>query len=199
MKSKQIMRCIYVIISVCLIEVLSACSVSRIYTDSMKTELKSMFDRDQSLQNWDQKRLTDQKYIDSMNIQLDNLIRKNCEVVRQYNKNFGFPGIKKNGEKAGMYFWLIVQHSDHDLKFQQEILKEMKRGMKSGNVSKQNYAYLFDRVKKNSGLPQLYGTQVEYIGWDVVPYRLKYPDKVEKLRKDVGLDSLKIYLSSFRN
>ena len=188
-----------IIAFVCLLIVLSSCSVSRVYTDSMKRELKDMFDKDQSYQNWDPQRLEDQKYTDSMRALFNNVIRKNCEVVKQYNKDFGFPGIKKDGEKAGIHFWLIVQHSDHDVKFQEEILKEMKKGLKSGDVSRQNFAYLFDRIKKNKGLPQVYGTQVEYIGWDVVPYKLQFPEKVEELRKGVGLDSLKTYLASFRN
>ncbi|MNQ82622.1 DUF6624 domain-containing protein [Flavobacterium saccharophilum] len=188
-----------IIASVCLLGVLSSCSTPRAYTDSMKVELKAMFDKDQLYQNWDPKRLEDQKYIDSMNVLFNNVIRKNCEVVKQYNKDFGFPGNKKDGEVAGKHFWLIVQHSDHDVDFQEEILKEMKKGLKAGDVSSQNYAYLFDRVKKNKGLPQFYGTQVEYSGWDVVPYKLEYPEKVEKLRKEVGLDSLKTYLASFRN
>lgn len=165
----------------------------------MKNDLKSMFVQDQKLQDWDSNRLDDKKYVDSMNIQLDNLIRRNTEVVRGYNKDYGYPKIKKNGEKTERYFWLIVQHSDHDLIFQEKVLKEMKKNVRSGNATKQNYALLYDRVKKNKKLPQLYGTQVEYSGWDVVPYKLEHPEKVEQLRRKMGLDSLKTYLKSFRN
>lgn len=137
-----------IIASFFLLVILGSCSLSRVYTDSMKGELKEMFDKDQSCQNWDPKRLEDQKYIDSMNGLLNGVIRKNCEVVKEYNKDFGFPSIKKDGEMAGKHFWLIVQHSDHDVNFQEEVLKEMKSKLRSGDVSRQNYAYLFDRVKK---------------------------------------------------
>lgn len=176
-----------------------SCSVSNAYTDSMKNELKEMYNKDQNFQEWDSARLADPKYTDSMRVEMDNLIRKNCEVIKHYYEIHGFPYLKRNEEKTAMYFWLLTLHSDHDIKFQQQILREMKKGIRNDDVSKQNYAYLYDRVQKNKNRPQLYGTQVEYLGWNVVPYKLKYPSKIEKLRKEVGLDSLTTYLASFHN
>ncbi|MDX6187831.1 DUF6624 domain-containing protein [Flavobacterium sp. Fl-318] len=177
----------------------TSCKTSRPYTEDMKIELKRMFDKDQELLTFDEKRYNDKKYMDSMNVEGEKVIRKNCEVAKKYFKKYSFPGLKENGKEAAMNFWLIVQHSDHDVVFQEKVLKAMKKEYKNKNISPRNYAYLYDRVAKNKGDKQLYATQIDWSSGKPLPLPLKYPEKVEELRKEKGLEPLKEYLDSFLN
>ena len=110
----------------------------------------------------------------------------------------GHAGQKKNGKAASLNFWLIVQHGDHDVAFQKKVLKAMKKELKTKNVLSQNYAYLYDRVKKNENKPQLYGTQMV---WDSLgvhsPYNLKSPEKINERRAEMGLETIEEYLKLF--
>ncbi|UUC45353.1 DUF6624 domain-containing protein [Flavobacterium cerinum] len=177
----------------------NSCKISKPYSQEMKTELVRMYDKDQQLQDWDTKRLMDDKYIDSMEFEMDKVVRANCETIKKYYKKYAYPGLKENGRDTSVKFWLLVQHSDHDVVFQEEMLKAMKRELKKNNVLPRNYAYLYDRVKKNKGEKQLYGTQLgrNEAGYMVPDPELEFPGKVDELRKEMGLGKLKDYVDSF--
>ncbi|WP_310556036.1 DUF6624 domain-containing protein [Flavobacterium sp.] len=174
-----------------------SCKSRMVYTDEIKVNLAIMFKQDQKLQTFDEKRFADKNYIDSMRFEQDKLIRKNCDVAKKYLKKYAFPGLKENGKDACTNFWLIVQHSDHNVVFQEEVLNAMAIQYKRKNVITQNYAYLHDRVLKNKGEKLLYGTQVEWSTGKPLPLPLQYPDKVEEMRKSMGLVPLKDYLDSY--
>lgn len=182
-----------------LILLFSCKTVSVPYTQSMKDNLTEMFKVDQQVQTWDEARLEDQKYIDSMNIAGEKVFRENCDVVKKYFSKYSYPGVKENGKETAMHFWTIVQHSDHDVEFQQQVLKAMKKELKNNNINRRNYAYLYDRVHKNMGKEQLYGTQIDWSSGRAQPYKLKYPDKVNELRKEMELEPIEEYLASFSN
>lgn len=55
--------------------------------------------------------------------------------------------------------WLLIQHADSDVEFQQYCLELMEREVESGGVAKSDVAFLTDRILVNKGKPQLYGTQ----------------------------------------
>ncbi|MCL9803903.1 hypothetical protein NAT51_00095 [Flavobacterium amniphilum] len=167
----------------------------------MKARIASMYEEDQRCQRFDTDRIIKEgkKYTDSMNNEKNRIMEENTLIAKQYFTEKGYPGIKENGESISMKFWALVQHSDHDVDFQKKALKSMKKELRNKNVSIRNYAYLHDRVHKNKGKKQLYGTQVEWSTGRPLPYDLKYPEKVDTLRKEVGLEPLKEYLDSFMN
>ncbi|THF51576.1 hypothetical protein E6C50_07375 [Flavobacterium supellecticarium] len=180
----------------------TSCSCSKPYSEEMKTELARMFKKDQELQDWDVKRLEDRKYTDSMQTEMSKTVRANCETIKKYYKECGYPGLKENGRDACVRFWLVVQHSDHDVIFQEKMLKALKRQLKKKNALVRNYAYLYDRVMKNKGKKQKYGTQLgrRTGGEKMHPIpELEFPDKVDELRKEMGLGTLKEYVDSFEN
>lgn len=190
---KKIAYCVITIV------MFTSCKAQVPYTEEMKLNLKNMFKKDQDLQTWDAKRLEDSKYIDSMRIVLDKVNKENYNTIKDYYSKYSFPGIKENGKEASMDFWLIIQHCDFDVAFQEEVLKGMKKEYERNNVSPRNYAYLCDRVLKNKGLKQLYGTQISWDTGSPVPFPLQYPDKVDEMRKKMELEPLKEYLDSFLN
>lgn len=80
------------------------------------------------------------------------------ELVR-IDEKYGWPAVSVVGKKAASAYWLLVQHQDTHLAFQQRVLKVMQRASNAGEASKTDYAYLYDRVLTNEGKLQHWGTQ----------------------------------------
>gem|GEM_PF-5748501 len=127
---------------------------------------------------------------------LTGLVKLNCEKIRSIVEQYGFPGWDLVGKDASNNCSIVIQHFDHDVQFQKECLKLLNIEVGKENAAPENAAFLTDRVKVNSGLPQIYGTQVTYDsdGW-AIPKPLENKEKVDSLRRSVGLDSLQNYLN----
>lgn len=121
------------------------------------------------------------------------------KIVKQY----GYPGFRQVGEKSAYNFWLLVQHADAHPDFQRQVLRLMLPEVRRKNAKSVDYAYLTDRVAKNSGQPQEYGTQLIYtgnVGNDfskviAVPVSLRDPKNVDKRRAAMGMEPLQEYLN----
>jgi hypothetical protein len=103
--------------------------------------------------------------------------------------------ISEFGEKVEGYAWLLVQHSDFDVAFQQEVLAILTSLYPKGETSPSNYANLWDRVARNTGKLQRYGTQghcVEPGRWE--PYEVEDPAGLDQHRASVGLSTMAEYL-----
>lgn len=113
-------------------------------------------------------------------------------------KKYGYPGYNLVGETSNK-FWAIVQHCDDDIPFQEHVLVLLKKEIDKNNASKANYALLTDRVLVNKHQKQIYGTQVNVDPktHKATPLPLKYPKEVNKLRKQMGMESLEKYLKSY--
>lgn len=181
-----------------LVSICFSCKSKIPFTENMKMELRNMYLLDQNAQKYDLKKVERKEYSDSMEVEFNKLCAKNLIVVKEYFKTNGFPGIKENGNISSLDFWLIVQHGDNDVAFQRKVVKAMKKELKHKNANARNYAYLYDRVQKNQKKPQLYGTQMV---WDSLgvhsPYKLKSPEKVNQLRKEMELEPIEDYKKSF--
>jgi hypothetical protein len=113
-------------------------------------------------------------------------------------KKYGYPGYDLVGGSSDS-FWIIVQHCDNDVPFQERVLALMKQQIAKNNASKTKYAYLTDRVLVNKDQKQIYGTQLSRDNktGKYSPFPLKDPKLVDKLRKEVGLEPLAIYINNF--
>ena len=118
------------------------------------------------------------------NIDIDNT-RRMKEIVEE----IGWPSKGVVGEEAAQGAWLLVQHADYDVDFQEGCLKMMK-SLPEDEVSTINIAYLEDRVRCNKGRPQLYGTQFKR--------PIEDPEYVDERRVNVGLGSLAEYEKDMR-
>lgn len=149
----------------------------------------------------DRKSKGDEKAWEDFTIIKDSIFKSNHREVKEIYKKYGFLGFDKVGEKGSSNFWLMVQHFDFDVEFQEEILKKMEKEVKRKNANPANYAYLRDRVNINKGLKQEFGTQVDY---SFENQRVKsFPKNglidsanVDKKRKKYSLEPLKVYLNS---
>lgn len=88
-----------------------------------------------------------------------NLDKKHTIRMKSIIKKYGWSGKNLVGEKASDGAWLLVQHADHDINFQERCLKLIKEAVKKGEAKKFHFAYLKDRILVNKKRRQVYGTQ----------------------------------------
>lgn len=91
--------------------------------------------------------------------EMSHVDQKNLVRMKQIVAAFGWPVISLVGKRASHMAWLLVQHADTDLKFQEYCLSLMKEAAKNKEVMLSDVAYLTDRVLVNQGKSQIYGTQ----------------------------------------
>lgn len=117
------------------------------------------------------------------------------ELIRQY----GWPGISQIGKDGQNNLWLIVQHADRDVLFQQTALNAMEKLQGTKEINMENYAFLYDRVQCNLNYKQLYGTQVAWAGngkaSEFRPIEKEY--LTDELRRNIGLQPLRIYALTY--
>lgn len=133
------------------------------------------------------------KPADSAAAAYQRVIRTNFRTAKKILEAYGYPGYALVGQESSKHYFLLVQHSDFDLAFQQRVLKIMQREVAHKNASGQQYAYLTDRIAINSGKPQVYGTQVLMSGNTQVKPCIS-PAKLNDRRKAVGLEPIEDYL-----
>jgi hypothetical protein len=122
--------------------------------------------------------------------------RRNYAHLKKIVKKYGFPSFDLVGKTSSHNFWMMVQHSDFDVKFQKKVLKKMRQAVKKQDASAQDYAFLVDRVKINTNEPQLYGTQITVTdvnkGYELKP--VYKPEELNRRRKEIGLPPVEEYL-----
>lgn len=127
----------------------------------------------------------------------DSVFSVNEKRLKEVFTKNGFPGYSTVGKKGSFNFWLMVQHCDKDVPFQQEMLKAMEAQVVRGNADPANFAYLTDRVRINTKQKQLYGTQIAYKldSCQAIPKPLADSLTVNERRKAIGLSSIESYLN----
>lgn len=126
--------------------------------------------------------------------------KKHTERMKDILKEYGWPGkslVDIYGDNAA---WLLIQHSDHDVEFQKEALQLLKKAVEKGEARKNNLAYLTDRVRVNSGEPQLFGTQF-YTNekGEFVPRPIEDAEHLNERRKELELESFEEYKEKVRD
>ncbi|MGF7154668.1 DUF6624 domain-containing protein [Novosphingobium gossypii] len=116
--------------------------------------------------------------------------RRNTRWLKAVVEENGWPKISEVGERASGRAWLLVQHADADPPFQLKALRLMEPLLATGEVSKSNYAYLYDRVMLKIAGAQRYATQATCEGGKRVPRPLEDAAAVEARRQDMGLEPL---------
>lgn len=105
----------------------------------------------------------------------------------------GWPTVTEVGSEAAGHAWLLVQHADHDVDFQERCLELLRTRVAAGEADAQHAAYLSDRVAMHRGRPQRYGTQFVQRDGALEPYLLEDPARVDAWRAEVGLGTLAEY------
>lgn len=156
--------------------------------------LAKMVKVDQEVRSEMFKPSADQSRMPELARRLESVDRENTNQVRQIVKTYGWPTFDLVGKKGANDAWLLVQHADQNPKFQRECLDLMQPLVAKGQVGKQNFAYLTDRVLLAEGKKQIYGTQFTKTptgNWE--PRPMEDPENVDKRRLEMGMNTLAEY------
>jgi hypothetical protein len=152
--------------------------IEKIQYPEIAAELEAMRDADQEM------RL---KQLEDPEFWIEGLDKKHTERLKEIIQEIGWPSVSKVGEKAAGSAWLLVQHADHDVGFQEECLAMIKE-LPEGEVEREHLALLTDRTRVNRGQPQIYGTQFyDDIEGNYGPRPIEDPEHLEERRKALGL------------
>jgi hypothetical protein len=121
--------------------------------------------------------------------------RANTKWLKGIVAKEGWPKISQVGERASQQAWLLVQHADADPAFQLQALRLMEPLVGAGEVTKQNYAYLYDRIMLKIAGKQRYATQAMCRGGRRLPQPLEDEAAVDRLRAEIGLNPLAEYMA----
>jgi Family of unknown function (DUF6624) len=117
------------------------------------------------------------------------------ERLAEIIDDHGWPTRELVGADGASAAWLIAQHSDLDVDFQEQARDLMREAVDTGEADPTELAYLEDRVALNRGGAQIYGTQIACVDGHAEPAELAEPDRVHELRDEVGLQPLEDYLA----
>ena len=140
-----------------------------------------------ALKNRDQKMRRLGKY----NVKVD---RANTVQLKKIIKQYGWPTLSLVGKDGTEAAWLIVQHADFDVRFQEACLRLMKAQIPKKEISLHHIAYLTDRILVNRGKKQIFGTQFyKNNQGQLVPRLIKDIKLLDKRRKEFNLPPFQTY------
>lgn len=108
---------------------------------------------------------------------------ENHERLAEIINEFGFPTRRMIGKEAMNGVFLIIQHADPNKEWQKSQLPNLKLASEKGELTKSNYAYLYDRIQVNSDRPQRYGSQFENVDRKSNIAELRPTEDMENLDK----------------
>ncbi len=147
-------------------------------------QIKSMCEVDRAMR---ERAFGDQDFWD------DSVDLQNTEAMKKIIDQVGWPTISIFGEEASDDAWLLVQHADHDVQFQEDCLVLIK-ALPAQEVNPRNIAYLEDRIRVNKKQPQLYGTQFNNLpDGSYEPRPVEDFEHIDERRKALGIESFEEY------
>jgi hypothetical protein len=102
------------------------------------------------------------------------------------------------GEDDSAVAWLLAQHADRDPVRQRTFLQALRGAVRQGEASAAHLAYLEDRVRVNTGGPQLYGTQFTVTDGEFGPCTIEDPQRLEERRAEAELEPFADYEARMR-
>lgn len=125
--------------------------------------------------------------------------KKRIRELKKLIQQHGWPTVSLVGKKASTNAWLLVQHADHDLKFQKYILNLLEEIDKANrnDIDRANIAYLKDRILMAEKKKQLFGTQFRFDKQGRLSlYPIKNLKGIGSLRKAYKLPPLKEFIKA---
>ncbi|CAM1361381.1 conserved hypothetical protein [Tenacibaculum litopenaei] len=116
---------------------------------------------------------------------------RNQELVISIIEKCGIPTLNEVTQKEMTAIWLGLQHTTK--KHRKKYFPQIEKAVKNGDLSKQQYALMKDRILMDEGKPQIYGSQIK----DGKLYQLENPATVNERRKKMGMGTIEEYLKRF--
>ncbi len=127
--------------------------------------------------------------------------RRNTRELKRIIARYNWPTTSLVGRKAAHAAWLLAQHSDHDTRFQEHVLRAMYKLYERSpkEVLLQDIAYLQDRLLVNRKRRQLFGTQFHKTRHDTFePFPIRDKSTLNARRKAFRLSSIEQYVKLIR-
>lgn len=165
---------------------------------SLRKEINQMMLADQQLR-YKKVQAKNDSLLKSINRQIMQADANNQQRAKEIIRQYGWPTMLQIGKDGQNNLWLVVQHADNDVLFQQATLYEMEKWKGTTQLNHENYAFLYDRVKCNLNYKQLYGTQVIWAqNGQASGFRpVTEEANVNERRKAMGLQPLQIYALTY--
>jgi len=116
---------------------------------------------------------------------------RNQELVISIIEKCGMPTLKEVTQKHMNAIWLGLQHSNK--KIRKKYFPKIEKAVENGDLSKQQYALMKDRILMDEGKSQIYGSQIK----NGKLYKLENPETVNERRKKMGMGTIEDYLKHF--
>ena len=116
---------------------------------------------------------------------------RNQELVISIIEKCGIPTLKDVTQNQMNAIWLGLQHTNK--KYRKKYFPEVEKAVENGDLSKQQYALMKDRILMDEGKPQIYGSQIK----NGKLYKLDNPETVNERRREMGMETIEDYLKHF--
>ncbi len=123
--------------------------------------------------------------------EMERVHRANAAKLERLLDRHGWPGRSFVGEDGCRAAWIVAQHAIGLPTFQRRCLRLIQDAVDRGEAAAVHAAYLEDRIAFNEGVPQRYGTCLDWErGGRLGPGPLRDPEQVDERRRRVGLPPL---------
>lgn len=116
---------------------------------------------------------------------------RNQELVISIIEKCGMPSLKEVTQQQMNAVWLALQHTDS--KTRKKYFSFIEQAVKNGDLSKEKYALMKDRILMDQGKAQIYGSQIK----NGKLYKLQDPQSVNDRRAEIGMEPIESYLKHF--
>jgi len=116
---------------------------------------------------------------------------RNQELVISIIEKCGMPTLNEVSQKHMDAIWLCLQHTTKE--HRKNYFPLIEKAVENGDLSKQQYALMKDRILMDEGKPQIYGSQIK----NGKLYKLENPETVNERRKKMGMGTIEDYLKHF--
>jgi len=116
---------------------------------------------------------------------------RNQELIISIIEKCGMPTLNEVNQEQMNAIWLGLQHTEN--KYRIKYFPLIEKAVKNGDLSKEQYALMKDRILMDEGKPQIFGSQIK----NGKLYDLEEPETVNERRQEMGLEPIEDYLKRF--
>lgn len=166
--------------------------------------LRKMFDEDQKLRFFYQELLNENNEVNQKAINLkfkeifDEQSIRHIKTLKKILSIHKWIDVSKFGKGPNSQAFILIQHADNDLEFQEEMLSVIFYKAKEKETQLSQFPMLYDRVMVKKNGVQKFGTQlfVDDTG-ELNVYSLESLEKVDEWRSEYDLEPLGTYIQRF--
>lgn len=133
------------------------------------------------------------KVNDELRTRITVVDNQNTGALKSILSIFGWDCIFRLNEDAKDAAFLVIQHSDEDIVFQEFALGKLNEFFKKGLVDGQDLAILTDKVLISRGEKQVYGTQFDFVDGELKISPIDNAKETNERRSKLGLPSIEKY------